>query len=1409
MAKQALKKDLFREISKTRSRFISIFVLVALAVAFLAGLRTTAPDMEATADAYLDRQNMMDIQIMATLGITQEDIDALAARPGVLAAEGAYTADGLVPVGDNDLAVKVVSLSEQGLNQPNLIRGRLPENPGECLTEESLLEAMEADLGVSITINTGTGTYEDALTRESFTVVGTCQSPLYLSIQRGSSSLGTGHVSCFVLLPKDAFDMEAYTEAYATLEGAKERNAYSDGYEALVDRWVDENEAFGDGRARLRSEDIREEAEEKLADAQKEYDDAEAEVNQELADAAQELADGRQELDDGWKEYNQGWADLRRETADAERELAGGEQELADAKVELEDGEKEYADGLLEYEDGEKEYADGLKEYEDGEAEYAGGLAEWKDGEQKYLEGVREYEDGRVKYAEGLRDYEQGKKDLEEGWKEYADGVQEYEDGLKRIQDGWKAYYDGQRDYENGAKKLEDGWAEYNDGRKEYEEGQRELSSADSQLNDAWRQLQDARAQLDAGWAEYHAQTAGAEAQLSSLREQLPLAQTGLSQAQEGLAQAEAGLSQAQDYLNSLDPSDPAYAAAVGAVAAAQGYVDQASAGVAQAQGYVDQISSGITQIEQGLAAGRAQLDAGEREYSAGYAQYQAGADEYEAGRRQLAEAKKQLDEAKEELEAGEEELAEARRQLREAKEELEAGAEELTEAKQELDSAKQELADGEVELAEGKRELDEAARELAEADQELTDAKKELDDGWAELEDGRKELDDAKQEILDGRKELDDAKQELLDARQELDDGWKEYNDGLVELADGRRELAEETAKARKELADAKVELEDGEQEYAGGLLEYEDGKAEAQTGLADARSELRDARRKVNGLDDCEWYLLGRKANIGFVSYQQDAERMGNLASVFPLLFFLVAALVCLTTMTRMVEEQRSQIGCLKALGYSRRDIAQKYVGYGLLASVSGGIAGLAVGCTLIPWVIIRAWRIMYNIPGLVFAFQPGICGAAVLAAVGCTAVAVLAAALNAVRAGPASLMRPKAPKAGKRVLLERVGFVWKRLSFSHKVTVRNLFRYKRRFWMTVIGIAGCTALIVTGFGIRDSILDIMAIQYDELYEYHAQAALVNKWDEEEFAEVADWLDQDERVARWRACNQTAVDFEGAARTMDGNLIVVGSGAELEGFVKLRTRLDHAPVSLPDRGLLMTEKLAELLDVGIGDTVTLVNGDHRAEAEIGALTEQYIMHYAYLTDAYYQELFGEAAEDNVILISYTENTEELSSQVSSGLIALDGVTSVTRMENTRRTFSSSMESVDYAVVLIIVCAAALAFVVLFNLTNINITERMRELATLKVLGFNDREMGAYVYRENVLLTFFGVALGLVIGKFLHQWLVLTVEVDMVMFGRSARPISYVYAVGLTVLFSMLVNLFANRKLRKIDMVESLKSVE
>ena len=510
---------------------------------------------------------------------------------------------------------------------------------------------------------------------------------------------------------------------------------------------------------------------------------------------------------------------------------------------------------------------------------------------------------------------------------------------------------------------------------------------------------------------------------------------------------------------------------------------------------------------------------------------------------------------------------------------------------------------------------------------------------------------------------------------------------------------------------------------------------------------------------------------------------------------------------TMTRMVEEQRVAIGGMKALGYSKGAIAIKYVGYGFLASAVGSLVGLAVGLTLLPWIICTSWKIIYTFGPIHYGIEPVTSVTACLAAVGTVTLSALGACFNTLAAVPAQLMRPKAPPMGKRILLERITPLWRRLSFNYKITLRNLFRYQKRFWMTVIGIGGCAALIVTAFGLRDSIFAVMEKQYEEIYRYSAQLGLVEHITPGEWAEVEKSLEGSELVGDWTKEHTETVTAETDAYTADATLEVVENSEVLERFVNLRHRTDNDTVTLPEDGVILTEKLSLLLDVEVGDTITL-DGDSRVEVRVADITEHYIQHSVYMSSTYYEQVFGQTPEENAVLVSYDTQADG-AQELEQKLVSLDGVSSLTRIEDTRKTFGTSLESVDYAVALIIVCAAALAFVVLYNLTNINITERMRELATLKVLGFYDGELSAYIYRENVILTVFGVAMGMVMGKFLHQWLILTVEIDLLMFGRTVAPTSYLWAVLLTTVFSLVVNLAAHRKLKKLDMVESLKTVE
>ena len=1216
--KNAMQKDFWREIKHTKSRFFSIMILVALSVAFLSGLKATAPDMKHTGDDYLDSLHLADIQVLSTLGLTDEDIAALRAQDKIEDAEGEYVIDAFASSDSLDAVVKVLSLTDRGISDVLLREGRMPARADECVVEENMLSLMSISIGDTITLTPGDD-LSDALAQDTYTVVGTVRSPVYLAVERGTSTLGSGTVKAYLYLPREAFTLDYYTAAYVRVSGAAEVTAFYDEYDDYIDDVIDSLEDFSDARAILRHDELVDEATEKLDDAQKELDDAKAEADKELGDAQKELNDARRKLDDGWKEYD-----------DGKQELADSRVKLDDAKAELEDGEQEYADGV-----------------------------------KKYDQAVRDYEKGQKDYADGVKDYEKGAQQL-------ADGADELEAGKEKLDEGQKQL-DALGNTVAGALQNDPNYAGVTGGTIIDELGRGDENTA-----------------------------AATDAALDKMRAQL---EGGIAQAQQGLAKIDAGIEECDEGLAKID-------------AALEQLPDSEEVAAQRAA---------LEQQRAKTAAQRSALVQQRGEVSA-----------------QLSELQSQL-------------------------------------------AALSTVSSGSI--AANKQQLDQGR-----ADYES--GKQQLSAGYRDLRDGKKELDKAKKELDEAPQKLADARKELADARKELDDGWKEYYDGEEKYADGE-----------KELADAYRELTDGEKDYREGLREYEDGKAEADEKIADAEEKIADARRKVADIESCEWYLFSRSYNPGYTGYGQDAERMANLASVFPVIFFLVAALVCLTTMTRMVEEQRVQIGSLKAMGYSGLAISRKYLLYGLLPSLTGGVFGLVIGYILFPKMIFTAYQIMYQMPNIELRAYGGISAYSLLAAVACTTLATLWACLATLRETPASLMRPRTPKAGKRVFLEYIKPLWRKMSFTHKVTARNLFRYQKRFWMTVIGIGGCTALIIAGFGMRSSLLFTMSRQYDDLFHYSAQVTLSDNALSTERQAVEDFLAGDERIVSYVPCEASSATVVTPSYSTTAYVEVMASD-EIGKVVDLFDYKSGDPITMGDEGVYIDQKLSELLKVSVGDTFFL-DGDVRGDVTVAGIYEHYTGHFIYMTPGYYENALHADGEPNAYLLNFTSDDTDTCNAIFEKLLDMSGVATTSRMRDTQDTYMHSMERVDFVVVIIILAAAALAMVVLFNLSNINITERQRELATIKLLGFYDREVSAYVYRENIVLTVFGILIGCFMGHWLHIYLVRSTEIDLMMFGRQTKATAYLYAAILTTIFSFLVNVLAHFRMKKIDMVESLKSAE
>ncbi len=679
------------------------------------------------------------------------------------------------------------------------------------------------------------------------------------------------------------------------------------------------------------------------------------------------------------------------------------------------------------------------------------------------------------------------------------------------------------------------------------------------------------------------------------------------------------------------------------------------------------------------------------------------------------------------------------------------------------------------------------------------------LDASKQELDKAKAELDAAKSKVSAGYKALSEASEKLASARLELEEAEKT-------LAEKRAEFEDAKAKGEKELADAAAKLAKGERDLADGEAEYQKAKEDAERELADAQTKIDDAQTEIDDLSPPEWYILTRDSIPGNSGYYEDSMRIDAISKVFPVFFFLVAALVCLTTMTRMVEEQRTELGVIKALGYGKGAAVFKFMFYSGTASLLGSFAGLAVGFRVFPFVIGAAYGIMYQIPAIQTSFHWEYAIPTMLVAVLSTMLAALLACYKELAEQPATLMRPKAPKPGKRVLLERVTPVWRRLGFIQKVTVRNLMRYKRRMLMTVIGIAGCTALMLAGFGMKNSIASIASKQYGEVFLYNGMVILNQDADAEDKEALDDTLKHEKNITGTLDARQEQVTalVTGNKKEIDAVQFVPENNDTIGDYAVLRTRIGQEPISLDIDGAVITEKLAKLLHLEVGDTITLRDSDNRLyDVKVGAITENYVYHYIYLSRAEYERVFGTDFVTNTLFMRLADTSDDAQDALSQTLISNKYVVSITYNSSVEKSFHDVLKSLDYVVLVLIISAGLLAFVVLYNLTNINVTERIREIATIKVLGFYDREVSSYIYRENILLTLMGIAFGLFGGIFLHRFVVSQAEIDVVMFGREVGWFGYMMSALLTAVFSLLVNLVLHFRLKHISMVESLKSVE
>lgn len=1185
------------------------------------------PDMLSTTDGYLDDTGLFDLQAVSTMGLQEEDLEAVLDTEGVQEAELSYSSDYLCDSEGEQYVVHLMAQSDMAKCQAE--EGRLPEKADEIFLDTELAQALGCQIGDKITLyeEEQEGDKPEGLAYGEFEITGIGSSPMYLSINRGSASVGNGQVTGFAVVLPEAFDMEVYTQMNIRLEGAGTLECYSDEYKELVSSVQDTLEGTAGVQCQWRYDQIYDEAQGELADARAELEDG-------RATAQQELADARKTLDDGWAKVN-----------DGEKQLADGKQQLADSEAQLNQSQQEINDAKAQMESAKAQA-------------------------------------------------------------------------------------------EEGAAQVRAGWAE--------------IEANEAQLNDSEQLLSEKKAELEQGAAELEA----GKAQLSAQEEVLNQSQSELEAGKTQLAQMEGALETLRT-----------------AVSEQEGAIGGLESQAAAIQGQIDQLQASLgTSSDPENPDGESSND---------------------------EEILAQIGELEAQKAALETEIQNLTVSLEETRAQLSAQETALTPQIQQI---QQVIAQGEAQLSEGRNQLETARAQLEESEAQITAGREEIAQGEAAIAQGRQELEAAKAQLQAAQAEVDSGQAQIAAYEQQIADGEAQIASGRAQLEEARAQLPEQ----EQELADARKELEDGEADYL-------EGKEEAEAQIADGEQQIADAEAELADLEQPEWYLNTRDDVVeDYGEMEDNAAQIGAIGRVFPLMFFLVAALVSLTTMTRMVEEQRGHIGTMKALGYSKKDIAMKYLFYAGSATLSGGAVGILVGQKLFPYVIQVSYGIMYDClkqPDIpyrpVFAIQ------AMLISFVCIMLATGLSCMNELRESPAELMRPAAPKVGKRVLLEYIPLIWKRLNFTTKSTFRNIFRYKKRLFMTIFGISATMALLVTGFGLRDSIIDLAEIQYDNIQLYDAMITFSGTDEEKE--DLGHWLEDEKDVAASTMVHMEMVDVS----TEEGNgevyLCVPENKEDFQTMTVLQNRTSEEVYTLDGEGILLTEWMADTLGVSAGDSITMEkeDGSSSQEVQVVGVVENYIMNYAYMSPQYYEKIYGEPAEFEVMYAEFTSEGQERENELGSEILQQPGVYNVSYTSDTKREINDMLQALVLVIIVLIVTAALLAFVVLYNLNNVNITERRRELATLKVLGFYDQEVAAYVYHENIILTLMGIVVGVGLGTLLHQYIIHTIRVDMVMFGQHVSLVSFLISAVLTAVFSAFVNFVMYFKLKEINMVESLKSVE
>lgn len=1254
--KKALFKDTLIEIRKTKTRFLAIFAIVALGVGIFSGIGATADDMRYTADKYFDRYHLFDIHMLSSLGITQDDVVAFSKLDEVEDVFPTFSKEVLIQKNNQEKVFRIEGYDfnkNQNINAFKLIKGHLPSNDGECLIENSdKIKQFEEFVEVGDNVEFSLPKNEDiknTFKKATCKVVGTVTSPYYLSYQKGSANIGNGQLASYIYVDQKIFNLEVYTDLYIRVKDADSLNTYSDEYQKLINKTIDDFKIITKERAKIRKDDIYNQANKKYQEGLATYQKNQAIFNQEITDAEIKLKNAKKDYDDGYQKYLY--------------EKAQANQKLDEAKYVIDDGYRQ------------------LKTHKHEIHQQLPGIINKLNNSLSEMTAQKNNLDASMMIMESSA---LNTKAIIQHKQDYLKST------LNKLLEIITKSFNGPIN--------DDELNEYNHYKQNYLDVYDELNQL---LNsDDFDNL--------INYKKTVVISNNLDKLMTELKNTIALFENVKNNSWDN-----------QKLINAIDNFNETY----------------------------DNTKNMVDEYQQVLSAGNTELLTFENESKTLV--------EWIAYREDLF---KNVPVPINELFA--------------------IIADDLNGADKNI---------------------------VGEKLREVNAINKRIDD--LEHHDNYLKYNLAFSNIEVEKNKLNFYHHQKVEQLYLPISSLIEINANELKINTQAQQLNAKKVSVNTHFEAIKKDLDLGLTTLNDNYITYDQNKLDGEYQLKDAYNKLVDAKNKLDNIKDGKWYILGRDKHYSYVDYRGTCDRMEAIAKVFPAFFFLVSALVCLTTMTRLVDEKRLEIGTLKALGYRKGQIIFKYLFYAGSASLLGGLIGAILGIHIFPYIIYNTWKMLYDMPDISFVFQGKLLVFSISISMLITVIATIFACAKTLKDNPAQLIRPKTPKLGKKILLERIAFIWKPLSFISKITVRNLFRYKKRFFMTVVGIAGCTALLVAGFGIHNSISTIVNAQFYEIFNYHGEVDIDT--DYQSYQEIIKVIDNHKLID-----NNYGI-YKKSGKVIKGNfekdayLEVFDHYRNFSNLINLHHRTDKQQCIFDEDGAVISEKMAIDLKINKGDLINFNIDNHNYQIKVLDIAENYLHHYIYMPQEYYQKVFDKHLVNNTVIFRMKEASADNQSKITADLMMLKDVNGISYNLWIRDNFNQMISGLSSIVAILVVSAALLAFVVLINLTNVNISERIREIATLKVLGFRYKEVNAYINRENLILSIIGGMLGLFLGKSLHYIIMIVVELDNIMFGREIKLISYFSAFLLTILFTIIVGLIMNRRLKKIEMIESLKSIE